>query len=72
MNKIGKRCAEAILQKVGEGSLEKELYRLELTRQSLHQWQKGKYTPHAKVLRRMALAGYDVIYILTGERKNNA
>ena len=72
MKNIGRRCAEAILERVGQGEIKKELYNLELTRQSLHQWEKGKYTPNAKVLRRMALAGYDVMYILTGERKNNA
>jgi hypothetical protein len=35
----------------------------------LHQWNTGKHTPSAPILRRMALDGYDVHYILTGERK---
>lgn len=70
MDKIGKRAAEAILKKIGSGSdYHKELDRLNLTRQSLHQWETGKHTPSAKVLRRMALAGYDLVWILTGGKQ---
>lgn len=69
MNNAGKRAAEAILQRVGADSdYHKELDRLNLTRQSLHQWQTGKYFPSGRVLQRLAFAGYDVHYILTGER----
>jgi hypothetical protein len=42
---------------------------IELTRASLFQWQKKKHVPGGKALRRMAFAGYDINYILTGERK---
>lgn len=70
MNNIGKRAAEAILKRIGSDSdYHKELDRLNLTRQSLNQWQNGKYTPSGKVLQRLAFAGYDVHWILTGERK---
>ena len=69
MDKIGKRAAEEILQRVGNHrSMEKELDRLQLTRQGLHQYETGKHIPSGKVLQRMALAGYDVHYILTGEK----
>ena len=70
MDKIGKRAAEAILNRVrNHHSMEKELDRLQLTRQGFHQYETGKHIPSGKVLQRMALAGYDVHWILTGERK---
>ena len=31
-------------------------------------WKKGTHNPSAGVLRKMALEGYDVMYILLGER----
>jgi hypothetical protein len=33
-------------------------------------WSKGVYNPTAPSLERMAIAGYDIHYILTGEKKN--
>ena len=70
MDKIGKRCAEEIMKRIGEkNDYNVVLDKLGIFRQSLHQWNTGKYTPSAPILRRMALDGYDVHYILTGERK---
>lgn len=72
MDNIGKRAAEAILQRVGgHRSMDAELDRLKLTRQGFYQWETGKHTPSGKMLQKLALAGYDVHWILTGERKNN-
>ena len=69
MDKIGKRAAEAILQKIGGSpNMEYKLAELELSRQSVYQWEIGKHTPSAKALARLAHAGYDVHYILTGEK----
>ena len=70
MDKIGKRCAEEIRHRIGEkNDCNVVLDKLGIFRQSLHQWESGKYTPSAHVLRKLALDGYDVIWILTGERK---
>lgn len=70
MENIGVRAAKEILNRLDS---EHELYDLldeiEMTRASLYQWQKKKHVPGGKVLRRMDLAGYDIHYILTGERK---
>lgn len=71
MDNIGKRAALAILGRVGNHDLGMELDRLELTRQCLYQWEVGKHAPGGKMLRKMALAGYDVIYILTGKETKN-
>ena len=69
MGDIAKRAAEVIRQRVGKYRVYDEMDRLEITRQCFNHWEKGKHTPSGKVLQRMALAGYDVHYILTGERK---
>ena len=76
MDKIGVRCVEEIMKRVGaRGDLLKVLDKIDVHRQSLYQWGEGRYTPTGHVLRKMALEGYDVIYILTGvrcdERKAN-
>lgn len=69
MDKIGKRCAEEILKRIGEcDNYDVVLDKLGIFRQSLHQWQTGRHTPSAHMLRKLALQGYDVHYILTGER----
>jgi hypothetical protein len=70
LDNIGVRAAKEICNRIDS---EHELYDLlgeiELTRASLFQWQKKKHVPGGKALRRMAFAGYDINYILTGERK---
>ena len=67
---IGARAAKAIYNRQdSEHDLDDVLYELELTRASLWQYTHGKHAPSGLILRRMALAGYDIYYILTGERK---
>lgn len=72
MKNIGIRVAKAIYSRQdSEHDLDDVLYEIELTRTSLWQYKSGKYVPSGAVLRRMALAGYDVHYLLTGEKKDN-
>ena len=70
MNEIGLRAAKEIYNRQDfEHKIDDILDEIELTRTSLWQYKTGKYVPSGVILRRMALAGYDVNYILTGERK---
>jgi hypothetical protein len=70
MKEIGVRAAKEIYNRQDcEHGIDDLLDEIELTKTSLWQYRTGKYTPSGVILRRMALAGYDVIYILTGERK---
>ncbi len=70
MKNIGIRAAKEIYNRQdSEHNMDDLLNEIELTRVSLWQYSKGKNVPSGQVLQRMALAGYDVIYILTGERK---
>lgn len=70
LDTIGARAAQAIKDKAYELGIsqEDELDYLGLTRTCLFYWQSGRNDPRAKQLREMALSGYDVIYILTGEK----
>ena len=69
MKEIGVRAMKAIYNRISsEKSLEDLLFDLELNRATLWQWEKNNHTPNGHTLRKMALAGYDVVYILTGER----
>ena len=70
MKEIGPRVAKAIYNRQdSEHDLDDVLLEIDLTRASLHNYKNRKSIPHSAVLRRMALAGYDVHYLLTGERK---
>lgn len=70
MENIGVRCTNEIMNRIdSEHSLTDILNEIEVQRASLCFWTQKKHTPGGKTLRRMALAGYDVHYILTGERK---
>lgn len=70
MENIGVRAAKEIYNRQdSEHSLEDVLNEIGLTRASLSYWTKQRHVPGGKILRKMALAGYDVIYILTGVRK---
>lgn len=40
----------------------------EVARKTLSVWEKGEQTPNAAVLARMAAAGIDVLYVVTGQR----
>ena len=71
MDKIGVRCFEEIMKRVEKrGKLTEVLGKIDVHRQSLYGWGDGRYIPGGRVLRNMALEGYDVIYILTGVRSD--
>lgn len=40
-------------------------------RQVYYNWRNGKEDPSAKLLAKMALAGYDVLWVLTGMERRN-
>ena len=40
-------------------------------RQVYYNWRNGKEDPSAKLLAKMALAGYDVLWVLTGTERRN-
>ena len=70
MNNIGIRAAKEIYNRQdSEHDLKGLLNEIGLRRESLWAWGNGKADPCAYRLRVMALAGYDIHYILTGERK---
>lgn len=70
MENIGIRACREIYKRMDfDHDLDDICFEIDLSRASLYQYRKGKIAPSAKILQRMALAGYDVIYILTGERK---
>jgi hypothetical protein len=70
MDKIGIRTATEIYKRQdSEHSLNDVLDEIGMNKVSLWYYQTGKTVPSGLRLRDMALAGYDVHYILTGERK---
>jgi hypothetical protein len=70
MDKIGIRAAKEILNRQdSEHDLNDILDEINISRPTLWCYRHGKADPSAYRLRLMTLAGYDVIYILTGERK---
>lgn len=72
METIGNRAYNEIVKRSGEKGIPKYKESLEMgiTSTLLAKWRDG-YNPSAYYLQQMALAGYDVIYILTGERRTN-
>lgn len=71
MGEIGRRAAAEIRRTAAENdtSITFELECCGLYRELLHRWEKKPYEPTGEKLKGLALAGYDVHYILTGERK---
>lgn len=63
---IGNRAAE-LMDRRGV-SPKKECIALGLSKNMYYSWRDGICAPSAKALRAMALRGYDVMYILTGNR----
>lgn len=63
---MGTRAAELLLK--ADKPLNKQLRELGLGKNLLYGWSDGVCAPSAFALRAMALAGYDVMYILTGKR----
>ena len=70
MDNIGRRAAQAIEERVeANGStLTEELDALGLSRKIKDDWKKRNRSPCAYWLQQLALAGYDVVWILTGYR----
>lgn len=73
MGNIGKRAAMAIRERATRNgtTTSHEQRVLNLTRKTFHSWDRSENDPQAYFLQQMALAGYDVIWILTGVEKNN-
>lgn len=66
---IGKRAAEEILRK--GCSISSEFRRLGLSLKSFYVWNNGTCCPDSTALQALARGGYDVVYILTGERNRD-
>ena len=71
MYEVGKRATAAIAAKARrEGRrTEREYARLGISKQVFSNWKQGKVVPSGYFLQQMAMAGYDVNYILTGVKK---
>lgn len=68
METIGQRAAKAIRDRAKESGklLEEELLDVDVSRRVLCAWENYNRNPQAYFLQQMALAGYDVYWILTG------
>lgn len=67
MDTIGTRAAKAIMRRVKYGTTRPEMERMNICYTNFYQWASGKRNPSAFHLRKMALEGYDVVWILTGK-----
>lgn len=68
---IGERAAYAIRERAkqnGRHVLE-EAEEVFVSKRVLWAWQTGQFDPRAYFLQEMALAGYDIYWILTGKEK---
>ena len=72
LDAIGERAAQAIRDRAKKNrtSFEAECKKLNFFKHCVETWEKKGYAPSAYYLQKMYFAGYDVIYILTGEKKN--
>lgn len=66
---IGQRATLAIKRRVRYGNVNPELDRLTIPHSSYERWKLGKGDPQSFWLQQMALAGYDVHWILTGQKQ---
>ena len=68
MGKIGYRAVEAIEERARENGtrVSTERHNVDVSREVFRCWKAKGVDPSAYFLKNMALAGYDVIYILTG------
>lgn len=73
METIGQRAAMAIRNRAKEKRtlLETELANVDVSRKVLCDWENYNRNPQAYFLQQMALAGYDIYWILTGEKMND-
>ncbi len=67
---IGQRAAQAIKERAEEKGIDikQECEELKTSEYTVRDWRYGK-TPCGYLLAEMCKHGYDVIYILTGEKK---
>lgn len=72
METIGNRAYKEIKKRAKRNGIcaTEEALKMGVTSHSLSSWKKGNNNPSAYYLQQMVLAGYDVIYILIGERKD--
>lgn len=66
---IGLRAAELIRERGVR--VKEQMRRLGLNRKSIHDWESGACVPSAYALQAMAYQGYDVVYVLTGQKGRN-
>lgn len=73
METIGNRAYKEIKKQARQNGIApyKEALKFGVTSHTLTDWKKGNGNPCAYYLQQMTLAGYDVIYILVGERKDH-
>lgn len=67
---IAKRAAAVLLEREAQTgvSTRQQLEGMGMSRQALYQWGHASQLPGGDALSRMAHAGYDVMYVLTGRR----
>ena len=63
---IGARAFELINAR----GVTREMHRLGMHRNKAYEWAAGK-VPSGRALQAMCLAGYDIVYILTGRRERS-
>lgn len=63
---MGRRAHELLLER--DVPVQQQLRDMGLGKNVDYAWGEGGCAPSGRALRKMALAGYDVMYILTGER----
>lgn len=66
---VGQRAVLAIQRRVRHGKVKPELDRLTIPQSSYHRWKSGEQSPQWFWLQQLALAGYDVHWILTGQKQ---
>ena len=68
---IGRRAVDCIYKRAWETetTVQYQCDLLDMERTNLIAWRRGKANPGARVLAEMHRQGYDVIYILSGEKK---
>lgn len=73
MENIGQRAAQAIRERAKQNGtkLEEESLKVYVSRKVMNDWERRSVNPSAYFLQQMALSGYDVFWILTGQEGNN-
>lgn len=73
METIGKRAATAIRERAKQNgtNLGQESLKVDVSRKVMNDWETKNRNPSAYFLQQMALAGYNVVWILTGAERDN-